>query len=66
MISDRLREAIRAYGSVYAVARDTGIDQTTLNRFYRGERDIGVSKADKLAEFFGMRLTKARAKRSMR
>ncbi len=53
-----LREAIRAYGSVYAVTRDSGISQTVLNRFLRGDRDLYLETAGRLADFFGMNLTR--------
>lgn len=57
-ISDQLRDAMRGYGSVYAVARDSEIPQPVLNRFLNGERDLRLASADRLAEFFGMRLTR--------
>ncbi len=55
-LSEQLREAIRTYGSVYAVARDSGVSQTILNRFVRGERDLTLETAEKLTEFFGLGL----------
>ena len=63
MISDQLRRAIRNYGSVYAVARDSGVSQSALHRFVTEERDLHLSTADRLCEFFGMRLTKPTTKR---
>ncbi|HUT11509.1 MAG TPA: hypothetical protein VMY42_13495 [Thermoguttaceae bacterium] len=57
-LSEQLRKAIRNYGSVYAVARDTGVAQSILQRFMTEERDMYISTADKLAEFFEMRLTR--------
>ena len=62
-ISDQLREAIRRYGSVYAVARDSGVPQSVLQRFVTEERDIRLETADRLAEFFGLHLVKARQRR---
>ena len=57
-VSDQLREAIKGYGTVYAVARDSGVDQAVLGRFMRGERSLYLETADRLCEFFGMRLTR--------
>lgn len=61
-ISQQLREAIRAYGSEYAVARDSGVPQAVVNRFASGQRDLKLATADRLAEFFGMKLTKTTRK----
>jgi len=57
-VSDQLREAIQGYGTPYAVGRDSGVDQTMLNRFMRGERGLTLETVDRLCEFFGMRLTR--------
>ena len=63
-ISDQLRDAIRKYGSVYAVARDSGVSQSGLQRFVTEQRDLRLETADRLADFFGMRLTRPTRKRS--
>jgi predicted transcriptional regulator len=55
-ISERLREAIRKYDSVYAVARDSGVSQSVLQRFVTGRRDLRLSTADRLARFFRLEL----------
>ncbi len=52
----QLREAIRSYGSVYAVARDSGVSQSALQRFVTEERDIYLETADRLADFFDLEL----------
>jgi hypothetical protein len=57
-LSDQLREAIRNYGSVYAVARDSGVSQPVLQRFVTDQRDMYLKTADRLAEFFEMKLTR--------
>ena len=57
-VSDQLRTAIGAYGSVYAVARDSGVSQAVLHRFVREERDIYLATVDQLCDFFGMKLTR--------
>jgi len=61
-ISTQLREAIRRYGSVYAVARDSGVSQPALQRFMTEERDLYLGTVDRLCEFFQMRLTRPKGK----
>ena len=56
-LSDQLRQAIEAYGSVYAVARDSGVSQSALQRFVTEERDLYLKTAERLIEFFGMRVS---------
>lgn len=69
-LSDDLRRAILESGkSIYAVAKESGVSQPTLGRFVNGERGISLETADKLAEYFKLRLTpesesKPRGKRS--
>ena len=61
MLSDQLRDAIRSSGlSLRAVAVGSNVDYGSLYRFAVNGADIKVSTAGLLAEFFGMRLTKAR------
>jgi len=62
-ISDQLREAIERYGTLYAVARDSGMSYAVLRRFMAGERDVYLGTADKLCEFFGMHLTKPKVRK---
>ena len=65
-LTEQLREMIQDYGTVYAVARDSGINQAVLQRFVTGERDMYLSTADKLAEFFEVRLTKPKRAKQKR
>ncbi len=62
-ISKQLKEAIRAYGTVYAVARDSGVPHSILQRFLAGQRGMYLETADRLCEFFGMHLTRPTVKR---
>ena len=62
-ISEQLRKAIQGYGSVYAVARDSGVSQAVLQRFVTEKRDLYLATVDVLCEFFGMHLTQPTAKR---
>ena len=61
-ISEQLRDAIKDYGSVYVVARVSGISQSALNRFATGERGLQLDTAERLAAFLGMRLTRPTTK----
>jgi transcriptional regulator with XRE-family HTH domain len=58
-LSDDLRKAISDSGkTVYAVAKESGISQQVLGRFLRGERGINIETADRLAEYFKLRLAR--------
>lgn len=58
-LSDQLRDAIRNSGlSILAVAKISGVPESVLNRFMRGERDLRLQTAEKVAAAFRMRLTK--------
>jgi transcriptional regulator with XRE-family HTH domain len=53
-LAEELRLAAAASGlSVYRIAKDTGIDQSTLNKFMNGERDnLRLDVADRLYRYF--------------
>lgn len=58
-LTDVLRAAIEHCGSTrYRIAKDTGIPETSLMRFVRGETSIRLDKADVLANYFGLKLVK--------
>jgi len=58
-LTQQLHEAIAGSGvTLYRVAKDTGIPYAVVHRFARGERSINLETADKLADFFGMHLTR--------
>jgi hypothetical protein len=57
-VSGQLLEVVRRYGSVYRVAKDSGIPQSVLQRFVAGDRGLSMQNIDKLAEFFDMHLTR--------
>ncbi|MDA1054860.1 MAG: helix-turn-helix transcriptional regulator [Planctomycetota bacterium] len=60
-IADQLRQAIEDSGeSVYAIAKAAGIAQPVLHRFSTGERDLTLTTADRLLEYFGLELTSRR------
>ena len=39
------------------IANETGLQQASLSRFMRGERSLRLDMADKLAAYFGLKLT---------
>ncbi len=58
-LTKQLRAAIRQSGlTIYRIAKDSGIPQPTVQRFAAGKRDMYLETADKLAAYFGMRLTR--------
>jgi transcriptional regulator with XRE-family HTH domain len=44
----------------YRIAKDTGILETSLSRFMRGETSLRLDKADELADYLGLELVKKR------
>ncbi len=64
-VSGQLRAAILAAPvSRYRIAKDTGINQSMLSRFVRGERGLDGSSIDTLAEYLRLELVgKARKER---
>jgi hypothetical protein len=65
-VSEQLRQTVEAYGSVYRAAKDSGIPQSVLQRFVTGDRGLSMENIDRLAEFFGMKLTRPTRKRPER
>jgi len=60
-LQDDLRRAIEHSGlTLYAVAKGSGIAYQVLHRFARGERDLTLETASRLAAYFGMKLTRPR------
>ena len=61
MISEQLQAAVKRSGlSMYAVAKAADISVPSLNRFMRGVRGLNLATVDKLADFFGMKLSPPR------
>lgn len=58
-LQDDLRRAIQDSGlTLYRIAKGSGIAYQVLHRFARGERDLTLETASRLADYFGMRLTR--------
>lgn len=60
-LAEILREAAKASRlSVYQIAKDSEVDQSTLNKFLKGERDnLRLDIADRLFRYFGLRVVPA-------
>ena len=62
-ISEEIKKAILTAGVTrYRIAQDTGIDEATLCRFVSGERGLSMLAIDRLAEYFGYKIVKAKGK----
>ena len=58
-MTEVLRAAIEESGVTrYRIAKDTGIPETSLMRFVRGETSLRLDKADVLAEYLGLQLVR--------
>jgi len=58
-----LKQTIRDSGlSLNELAKRSGVDDSQLSRFLRGERDISLSATEKLVQFFGLKLVKSKGK----
>jgi transcriptional regulator with XRE-family HTH domain len=62
-MTEALKAAIEQCGvSRYRIAQDTGILETSLSRFMRGETSLRLDKADVLAEYLELQLVKRKAR----
>lgn len=53
--TDQIRDAIRQCGKTrYAIAKETGIQQSSLCRFAAGTENLSLAACDRLAEAIGM------------
>ena len=56
-LSDRLRRIIDGCGQTrYAIAKSTGIAESTLSRFMSGERGLPMKTLDRLADYLGLEI----------
>ena len=60
-MTDVLKAAIRDSGqTIYAIAKATGLEQSSLRRFMSGETSLRLDLADKLAAHFKLVLKEDR------
>ena len=56
-MTDQVRQAIDDSGLTrYRIAQDTGIDESTLAKFYHGTRGLSLDNLDLLCEYLGLRI----------
>lgn len=66
-ITEVLRRAILDSGlPLLRIAQETGVERASLSRFVAGKRSLRLDMADKLAAYFGLRLTPTEAKPTRR
>ena len=55
-MTDQVRQAIDDSGLTrYRIAQDTGIDESTLAKFYHGTRGLSLDNLDLLCEYLDLR-----------
>ena len=57
-LTELLRTCLKESKSLYAVAQATGLQNSSLMRFQRGDQFLRSDKADKLCEYFGITFTR--------
>ncbi len=64
-MTDQIRQAIDDSGfSRYRISQDTGIDESTLAKFYHGKRGLSLGNLDRLFEYLNLQIvTKNSAKK---
>jgi hypothetical protein len=61
--SDQIRQAIGDSGeSRYRIAKETGLNEAALGKFFHGERGLSMESLDKLAEYLGLEVVTKRRK----
>ncbi len=60
-LTDQIREAVqRSKVTHYEICRQTGIDKSSMSKFFSGERGLSLTHLDELAELQGLRITSTR------
>ena len=60
-MADALRRAIKESGlPLLTIEQETGVLRASIMRFMRGDADIRLATADKLAAYFGVKVSRAR------
>ena len=56
-LSDQIRRVIDDSGLTrYRIAQDTGIDESTLSKFYNGRQGLSMKALDRLGKYLGLRI----------
>jgi hypothetical protein len=56
-LTDQVRQAIDDSGLTrYRISQDTGIDESSLAKFYNGKRGLSLDNLDLLCEYIGLRI----------
>ena len=60
-LSEQIREAMDDSGLTrYRIAQDTGIDESTLAKFYHGTRGMSLESLDVLCAYLELRIVSKR------
>jgi len=60
-LSDQLRQAIDGSGLTrYRIAKDVGMNESALGKFYNGERGLSTKMLDRLGEYLGLEIVQRR------
>jgi transcriptional regulator with XRE-family HTH domain len=61
LLTDQLRQAIDDSGLTrYQIAKETGIDESALAKFYNGHRGLSMGALNALGEFLQLKITLGR------
>jgi transcriptional regulator with XRE-family HTH domain len=64
LLTDQLRQAIDDSGLTrYQIAKETGIDESALAKFYNGQRGLSMEALNALGELLQLRITLGRKPR---
>lgn len=56
-ITEQIRQAIKDCDVTrYKIAQETGIDESTLAKFYHGERGLSMDSLNRLGEYLQLRI----------
>lgn len=58
-LSDQLRQAMDNAGKTrYQIAKETGMNQSALGKFYHGQRGLSIDTLDRLGECLNLQLVR--------
>jgi plasmid maintenance system antidote protein VapI len=63
-LSDQIRQAMDDSGLTrYRIAKDIGMNESALGKFYSGERGLSTKMLDRLGEYLGLEIIRQRRPR---